>query len=181
MANQKLTGQDQRNAAGHCPIKNGSLMQSDRPLSKDDDHQTVEHSLISSMLRSQLLDQDCYLNLGTQWGKIKLQTNLPHTDQLHTSDHLRWLIGRSRYCAVVIPDARISRYHAIISYDVHHNFYVMDTGSHNGTFLNQSRLPPFQYYRLSDGDLVALSYQTIHINIHQHNWRCIHDFFGKHH
>jgi FHA domain len=181
MANLKSAGQDQRYSSGYCAVKDIRLMQSDRPLSEEDDRQTVEQSLISSMLRSRLLEQDCYLTLVAQWGKIKIQTNLPHTDQLYINDHLRWLIGRSRYCAVVIPDARISRYHAIIGYDIHQNFYVMDAGSHNGTFLNQSRLPPLQRYRLSDGDLVALSYQTIHINIHQHNWMCIHDFFRKHH
>jgi pSer/pThr/pTyr-binding forkhead associated (FHA) protein len=91
-----------------------------------------------------------------------LKTNLPRTETTRTSETgIAWLMGRSRNCAIVFPDAAVSRCHAVIGYDAQQGFYVMDVGSSNGTFLNQQRLVTLQRYGLTNGDIVTIS----HINV----------------
>jgi FHA domain len=134
-------------------------------LNGDPDRQTIEVAAVASTLRSDC-DPSVYLNLVVQAGQVKLETNLPCTEQLSVNEHYRWLIGRSLRCAVVIPRSTISRHHAVIGYDAYQGFYVMDVGSHNGTFLNRQQLLPHQSYALNHGDCLALSHQPIQINIH---------------
>lgn len=183
MANQELASDHESNSA-NLGLTDG--IRSDPLLNRvpvpDRPHrEPVEPSLLPWLRSSDQLNRTSYIRLAMQWGQIKIQTNLPHNDQLLVNGHYRWLIGRSRYCAVVLPNPTISRHHAVIGYDVHIGFYVTDIDSHNGTFLNQQRLSPGQYYALSDGDVVALNCQTIQINICCSHWSLIRDFFRKHH
>lgn len=86
-----------------------------------------------------------------------LTTNLPTMGETQVTDvGSTWLIGRSRNCAIVVPDRSISRCHAVISHDPQYGFYVMDVGSSNGTFLNQQRLAVLKRYPIKDGDIVTL-------------------------
>jgi len=128
------------------------------------DHETIEADLLP-LLRSKQLDRDPYIRFVVQWCRAKIQTNLPHTDQASVNDRDHWLLGRSRRCAVVLPDPTISRHHALIGYDVLEGFYVRDMESHNGTFLNQRRLSPLKHYSLRHGDIVTLHRQIIQIHI----------------
>jgi class 3 adenylate cyclase len=59
-------------------------------------------------------------------------------------------IGRSRQNAVVLDSTKVSRRHAIINVQNVGEFWLIDLGSSNGTFLNKRRL--HQPLRLSDYD-----------------------------
>ena len=67
-------------------------------------------------------------------------------------------VGRLRYSGLranhlVIPEATVGRAHATIRYKKG-AFYLEDHGSTNGTFLNNSAIPPYHPRQLKDGDLI---------------------------
>ena len=65
-----------------------------------------------------------------------------------------WKIGRTEENAVVLPDDSVSRNHAIIQRLEGGEFYLIDMGSRNGSFVNGRRLTaPFA---LQDGDRLSL-------------------------
>lgn len=66
------------------------------------------------------------------------------------------LIGSSREAEYVIENPMISRKHAIITYEKG-AYYVTDTGSTNGTFINGSRLTPNKIYEVDNGDEIAFA------------------------
>src|SRR5262249_62338589 len=59
-------------------------------------------------------------------------------------------IGRSPQNAIVLDSPKVSRRHAIINVQNVGEFWLIDLGSSNGTFLNQRRI--HQPLRLSDYD-----------------------------
>ena len=79
---------------------------------------------------------------------------------LEDDDGRRWpvvaacSIGRSTTNNVVIDDGRVSRRHALVHKQDESEYWVIDLGSGNGTYLNGRRvtLPT----RLADGDRLAL-------------------------
>ncbi len=93
-----------------------------------------------------------------------IRTNLPRTEKVRTTENgMVWLMGRSRNCAVVFPDPAVSRCHAVVGYDIHQGFYIMDVGSSNGTFLNQQRLVAMQRHTLKNSDVITISHIKIEI------------------
>ncbi len=65
-----------------------------------------------------------------------------------------WTIGRSSDNNFVIPDTWISRSHAMVQVTDSGEFYLIDLGSRNGTFLNGRRVSV--PVTLSNGDRVSL-------------------------
>jgi adenylate cyclase len=63
-------------------------------------------------------------------------------------------IGRSPKCSIVLDSPKVSRRHAIINVQNIGEFWLIDLGSINGTFLNTRRLQ--HPVRLSDFDQVAV-------------------------
>jgi hypothetical protein len=63
-------------------------------------------------------------------------------------------IGRAPGCDLVLADAKVSRRHALIQAQKQHEFWLIDLGSSNGTFLNGRRVN--QPSLLRDQDLVEL-------------------------
>lgn len=51
-----------------------------------------------------------------------------------------WKIGRSAACEIVVSDARVSRQHAVIQRTETADYYLVDLGSRNGSFVNESRV-----------------------------------------
>jgi pSer/pThr/pTyr-binding forkhead associated (FHA) protein len=104
-----------------------------------------------------------------QQGQISIQTELPDPSQpsgtVSAKTYVQWFIGRSDRCSIVINDSTISRQHAVLGYDADTGFYIIDTKSHNGTFLNQKRLLPLKRYALQTNDRITLSQQPIQITI----------------
>jgi pSer/pThr/pTyr-binding forkhead associated (FHA) protein len=125
--------------------------------------QTLDHT------DTNFSDRDLGINFIVDQGLIRVHTDLTYTAQLSTvvsvNANYQWNIGRSNRCTIIIDDSTISRQHAVLGYDHHAGFYIMDCASYNGTFLNQIRLIPLKRYLLRDLDLLAISGQTIQINI----------------
>src|SRR5437870_8311258 len=67
-------------------------------------------------------------------------------------------IGRSPRSAIVLDSPKVSRRHAIINVQNIGEFWLIDLGSSNGTFLNKRRL--HQPVRLSDQDQLAIGDQV---------------------
>ncbi|MCW5981059.1 MAG: adenylate/guanylate cyclase domain-containing protein [Bryobacteraceae bacterium] len=65
-----------------------------------------------------------------------------------------WKIGRSNANDVVIHDKRVSREHAIIQRDDAGEFYLIDMGSRNGSFVNERRVSTPA--ALKDGDRLSI-------------------------
>lgn len=63
-------------------------------------------------------------------------------------------LGRSSACTVVIPDERASRRHAFIHCQGEDEYWLVDQGSSNGTYVNDKRI--HQPTPLTDGDRVAI-------------------------
>ncbi|MHB8513215.1 MAG: FHA domain-containing protein [Actinomycetota bacterium] len=62
-------------------------------------------------------------------------------------------IGRDETCSIVLPDLRASRKHATLRQTSSGSFELQDEGSHNGTFVNGSRI---DRATLTDGDVVTI-------------------------
>jgi len=66
-------------------------------------------------------------------------------------------VGRSRECSFVFDTTEVSRLHARCTSD-HHNIFLEDMGSTNGTFVNDRRLPQGEAYRLRAGDIISFAH-----------------------
>ncbi|MEP0917158.1 FHA domain-containing protein [Leptolyngbya sp. DQ-M1] len=103
-----------------------------------------------------------YIQAVTTGRTAFLATNLSNPNHSQPSAIAStWVIGRSRKCAIVVPDPSVSRCHAVIGHSVNEGFYLMDVGSSNGTFLNHQRLPALERRSLLDGDSISLSHLLI--------------------
>ncbi len=73
--------------------------------------------------------------------------------QLSLFNHTCWTVGRSDDNSLVLPDRWISRNHAMLQGMVNGEFYLIDLGSRNGTFLNGRRVSV--PVTLHDGDRIT--------------------------
>jgi adenylate cyclase len=67
----------------------------------------------------------------------------------------RCFLGRSPSCEVVLPDVKVSRQHALVQGQDETEFWLIDLGSANGTYLNGRRVN--QPCRLSNGDRIGVA------------------------
>jgi len=79
------------------------------------------------------------------------------------SNSSTWKIGRDQSCAVVLHDDVVSRRHAMVQLTGNDEYYLIDLGSRNGTFLNDARVSTPCV--LADGD-------QIRIGVYQLEFRC---------
>ena len=63
-------------------------------------------------------------------------------------------LGRSSACTVIIPDERASRRHAFIHSQGEDEYWLVDQGSSNGTYVNDKRI--HQPTPLTDGDRISI-------------------------
>lgn len=73
-----------------------------------------------------------------------------------------WKMGRSEQCSIVINDTTISRTHAMIQCTDADEFYLVDMGSRNGTFVNERRVSTPVLLRT--GDQISLGQTVIVFN-----------------
>ncbi len=66
------------------------------------------------------------------------------------------IIGRDQYCDIVIPDSYVSKEHALILYR-DEKFFLVDSASSNGTYLNEQALNPHAPAELKDGDIIFIT------------------------
>jgi class 3 adenylate cyclase len=64
-------------------------------------------------------------------------------------------LGRAATCQIVLPDTKVSRQHALIQGQDENEFWLIDLGSANGTYLNGRRVA--QPCRLSEGDKIDVA------------------------
>ena len=74
------------------------------------------------------------------------------------------LIGRGAPCDVMLPDAHVSYHHATIE-TVKNLYHITDTGSKNGTYLNEERIHPGKRYPLSTGDAILINGFVLTVNV----------------
>jgi len=96
--------------------------------------------------------------------KLELEVRGIGTKLYRISDRSN-VVGRSGDCDIIVNDVKnsVSRRHCVFGYD-NVGFYVEDSKSRNGTFLNQERLEERGYLR--DGDVVALANAFDGVAIH---------------
>lgn len=70
-----------------------------------------------------------------------------------------WKLGRSEHCAIVINDTTISRAHAMIQCTDADEYYLIDMGSRNGSFVNERRVST--PVRLRSGDLISVGQASL--------------------
>jgi adenylate cyclase len=70
-----------------------------------------------------------------------------------------WKMGRSEQCSIVIHDTTISRTHAMIQCTDSDEYYLIDMGSRNGTFVNERRVSTPVLLR--NGDLISLGQTAV--------------------
>ncbi|OUC43649.1 FHA domain protein [Trichinella nativa] len=92
------------------------------------------------------------LKQGCMIGKIDL--NKPYIS-----------FGRAEYVDVQLEHPSISRCHAVFQYravgESHQlGWYIFDSGSTHGTFLNKEKIPPFMYMRVKVGHMIAFGSST---------------------
>lgn len=75
-----------------------------------------------------------------------------------TPEGRAWLIGRRSSCPISLGFASVSRFHAVLGKSLDQGFYIVDTGSKNGTFINGQRLVPHQRHALNAGDRLGFSH-----------------------
>jgi adenylate cyclase len=89
-----------------------------------------------------------------------MSTDSPNTAWIDVPDRERvtvvgnLAIGRTPASQVVLPDERVSRRHAIVHAQGNGEFWIVDHGSRNGTFVNDRRV--IQPVRLRDGDRIRI-------------------------
>lgn len=96
-------------------------------------------------------------------------TSSPHGDIMAPPHPIAWLhtvdgrevpvegtcsLGRSSACSLVIPDERASRRHAFIHCQGEDEYWLVDQGSSNGTYVNDKRI--HQPTQLHDGDRISI-------------------------
>ncbi len=64
-------------------------------------------------------------------------------------------IGRDRSNAVIVADPRVSKFHASFSFKKGKTF-IRDTGSTNGTWINEKQIPTGRSKALANGDIIYL-------------------------
>ena len=77
----------------------------------------------------------------------------------------RICVGRTRNNDLVIPHARISKFHAFFTRSDDGMWFVTDAGSTNGTYLDGKRLTPKRRARLEDRAIVSFG-RHFHFRFH---------------
>lgn len=69
-------------------------------------------------------------------------------------------IGRDKSNQLIIADTKVSRYHAIVSFE-NEEAYIKDTDSSNGTFINGKQIDPGRKIKLNNGDKIKVGNTVI--------------------
>lgn len=81
---------------------------------------------------------------------------LSNNEKIYINKNIFKIGKDSSSCDYAIPNGAVSRSHATI-YKKDNSFYLLDVGSTNHTYLNESMISPNQDVRLNDGDKVKFA------------------------
>ena len=73
-------------------------------------------------------------------------------------------IGRSKSNQLIISDPKVSKYHAIVTFE-NGCSYIKDTDSANGTYINNVLITTGKKYPLKDGDKIKMGQTVIDFRI----------------
>jgi diguanylate cyclase (GGDEF)-like protein/PAS domain S-box-containing protein len=108
---------------------------------------------------SYLLDQKFFatpssLPMRTASNPVLLLKTATHTSRIPLNNGRSWSLGRSADSTVVLSDRWVSRDHAEIQLMDNSEYYLVDLGSGNGSFVNGQRVT--MPVHLKDGDLLTI-------------------------
>jgi len=90
---------------------------------------------------------------------------IPHSDgeqDVRLENGNAWRLGRAADSQIVLPSELVSRQHALVQRMANGEYFLLDLGSRNGTFLNGTRVTiPVP---LNDGD--RISFGDFHVSFH---------------
>jgi adenylate cyclase len=95
-----------------------------------------------------------YPDIGHQLVAFFRITGSAGVTEVRLSGGATWKIGRDQSCAVVLQDEVVSRRHAMVQFTENDEYYLIDLGSRNGTFLNEARVSTPCV--LADGDQISI-------------------------
>lgn len=72
------------------------------------------------------------------------------------------VIGRDPSCDIVLDGKLVSKRHALIQ-KIKDDFYITDTKSTNGTFVNDDLVPEGKYVKLEAGDKIKIGKTTLRL------------------
>lgn len=104
----------------------------------------------STQLLNMNISQKLLVNQGT--GKDILLTDFP----IHIGN-------KSGDAECVIDNVMVSRNHAILSWECG-IYYVEDNDSTNGTYVNGSKIPPYQPIQIKEGDIICFANEKYCLN-----------------
>lgn len=78
------------------------------------------------------------------------------TNEIITISTSRFFIGRDKNCNYVLNHDKISRQHLII-FKENNNWYIIDFGTKNGTYLNNQKILPNQKNPLHENDTIQIA------------------------
>jgi diguanylate cyclase (GGDEF)-like protein/PAS domain S-box-containing protein len=115
---------------------------------------TEQHYLFAP----QLLADSLSMGKNSSTPTLKIRGTTGHS-QLSLDSGNAWSLGRSPDSAVVLLDRWVSRNHAEIQRLDNGDYYLVDLGSGNGSFVNGQRVS--MPVRLKDGDLLTIGHTEI--------------------
>jgi ferredoxin-NADP reductase len=100
--------------------------------------------------------------------KIQSANFEAHQFGQHTlADKSEWLLGRSEVCDLILDQPEISKVHTKIQL-IENEFYLIDAGSRNGTFVNNQRLAADAQHRIQEKDCIRLGKTILEIEEIRH-------------
>ncbi|MBN2544838.1 MAG: FHA domain-containing protein [Spirochaetes bacterium] len=95
--------------------------------------------------------------------KINASASMPRLEvrgQSKVLSNKAFSIGRDKSNQLIIADAKVSKFHAVVSFE-NNTAYIKDTDSTNGTYLNNEKLIPRQKVKLNNGDKIKVGNTVI--------------------
>ncbi len=95
--------------------------------------------------------------------KINAKTSLPRLEVGGQSKQLSnksFGIGRDKSNQIIVADAKVSRFHALVTFE-NEEAFIRDTDSSNGTFVNGKQIITQRKVKLADGDKIKVGTTVI--------------------
>ena len=95
--------------------------------------------------------------------KINAKSSMPRLEVRGESKILSnkaFGIGRDRSNQLIVADSKVSRYHALVTFE-NDEAYIKDTDSANGTYINNKKIISGQKVKLKNGDKIKVGRTVI--------------------
>ena len=81
---------------------------------------------------------------------------------IHLTENITNYLGRDFSCDIIFNDPTVSRKHCKI-HTRKNGLFIMDSGSLNGTYINNDRIEANCYYALYEGDIIKMGNQILEV------------------